>query len=265
MLALEPGAVSADAVRLIARHERTHDRLPDAVREWYLVPNVVPLRRHPNRAPVEQLPGTRWYQWSDGDYLAFLADVLDDFAATADPGWPLQFVGVAVSRDELTTWWVDPHGGDDPPVWATSATVEPAVRTLVAGTFSGFMLTWIAGHHAARHPPGIEPAWLAAPAAPVPLPVFDFLADRLGQPTEIAGTHGVNQYRYRGPDGEVRITADDFSHPTPHAAWWLSSPTADGLAQLRELLAPWDALGPEVLTSADDHAGRLRSLRGSVP
>src|SRR4051812_14214082 len=81
LLGIEPGACP-EAARMIAEHEAAHGPLPASVREWYLVPNAVPLR--PGRL-VEEWDvkrGTIWFEYSDIDNPVALASVLAEFAET---------------------------------------------------------------------------------------------------------------------------------------------------------------------------------------
>lgn len=114
--------------------------------------------------------------------------------------------------------------------------------------------------------------WLCTPATPYPVPVIDYLTDALGEPTartpsfpkprregryatDLFGDPiparpptGVTQFSFTAADGLVRLTTDNFDHPTPHAAWWVAGHTPEALDRLRGLLAPWNCFGPVVRT-----------------
>jgi hypothetical protein len=250
LLELPPGECP-DARRLIAAHEAAHGPLPASVREWYLVPNVVPLSADPARPWWGQADGSLWYRFSNMDPPRSLEQVLAEFDGSRHVAVLTENQGNFVCRVEV-------DGSDDPPVALDNSPLRAPLTDFVpVGQFSRFIWNWVRYFHACRnHPEGwdsVQPTndphaagvWACSPAAPFRPAVLDLLFDRMDADPPQLLADGVVRHRFRADAGAIRVTADHSDWPSPHAAWWAEAEDADHLAELLAPLRPWGVLGDD--------------------
>jgi hypothetical protein len=264
LLQLEPGE-SPEALRMIAEHEAQHGPLPASVREWYLVPNVVPLRLPVGQERWNRLTqlcrGTLWWDYSEGD-IASLEEVLHDFAQPVQTAVP-RGAYVINGAMNIYDWYVVPDGSDDPPVWRYCDESDPPNQwTQEAAAFSEFVSGWMMrayrddDYPLSRNCPAVvaeavlEPFpkpylngfWLRAPAEPFHPPVIDFLIENFGEPERTPRPGNVTTYTFRPARGTIRITADEPALSGGLSAWWVHAETRNRYAEFLALLLPWGTL-----------------------
>lgn len=279
LLGIEP-AVCPDAARMIAAHEATYGPLPASVREWYLVPNAVPLQFSMGYWDNEVAWGTLWHDYSNGDVILSLEQVLNDFAAT--PEQPSgNRVRIASENGVTVSWWIEAAGAGDPRVWRESSDSGDPVWDVEADCFSNFLAAWITryyqhdwapisrmsadGRAEARgyvkeHGNGL---WLRAPDESFHPPVLDFLAERFGDPHLTPRADNVTTYTWRPAGGTLRVTADEPGLTGGLSAWFLHAETPERLSQFAELLVPWGTLRDTLRADTEAARAVLNRVRGS--
>jgi hypothetical protein len=251
LLDLEPG-VCPVASRMIADHEAEFGPLPASVREWYCVPNMVPLV---SERPGDQ-EGTLWFEYSNAEPSEPLADVLGRFGRLArgrkpeDGEPPGSYVMLKVENQAVVRWWIELDESDDPAVLEDQGQpANPSYWDLLTGEFSEFARRWILFYHGQEFTPlsaryNLDPSkqsqnlvpkpnetthWLCTPATPYPVPLIDFLTDTLGEPT-------VRTPSFPKPRRESHYTTDLFGDPIPARTTTgvsqFTFPSADGLIRL---------------------------------
>ena len=137
------------------RGARCGRRLPEAVRQWYLIDAVVALQDESdwNIRVTNQL-GHLWYNFSNMDNPRSLEAVLHQFAeGRTEESWhagepPAGSVRVMVENRSRVRWYVQPAGSADPPVIVdddlNSPNEEPVHWVRVADRFSAFLFDWFA-------------------------------------------------------------------------------------------------------------------------
>lgn len=264
LLGIEPGE-DPDAARMIVAHEAEHGPLPASVREWYLVPKVVPLTTPAGHWSAAR-HGTIWFEFSNGDQVISLDQVLTAIRSSDD-----QFACVIVENQACNRWYLRLDGSDNPPVWSDNDwESNPARWAEVAPTFSDFTADWFAvfytqdwtHFHKAGWPPrtkGVDDfeksyrngLWLRSPAEPFAVPVIDLLTEQLGEAERTPRPGDVTTYTFRPDGGTVRVTADHPAHPEPLSAWWVHADTPERLAEFARLLTPWGTLRDTLRADTD--------------
>jgi hypothetical protein len=256
LLGIQP-SVSPQARKMIASWEKTQGRrLPEAVRQWYLVDRVVALRENQDEE------GHLWYDFSNMDQPVPLKTVLRQFVGRRgeEPlpwvAWSAGRVPVLVENQGVCSWYVQPDGSDDPPVVVdesyddkTSLVVE-WVR--IADRFSHFVFDWVARFYfedwtplserspypyqrtrPAREKPFLNGLWLYAPDAEALAPPFlDFLIEFFTEDSREAISQGVMQYAFHDENGRVRVTTDEYGEEDGVSAWWLHADSREALFRL---------------------------------
>lgn len=263
LLQIEPGE-SPEAARMITEHEAKHGPLPASVREWYLVPNAVPLRE------THEAVGM-----SPHHARSLMLEYTND-PSPIDLEWLLRRCATTPDRVvELTYefdghWWLLQLTGDDPPVkygWERSDWPGDSVP------FSVFLAEWFAlgslppfgtVAESRRQQPHSNGLWLRVPDEPFQPPVIDFLIDRFGEPQRTPRPGGVTTYAYRPPGGTIRVTADEPALTGGLSAWWVHADTPERLAELAELLLPWGTLRVTLRADTDPARDVLKRVRGGV-
>jgi hypothetical protein len=288
LLQLEPGE-SPEAARMIAEHEAAHGPLPAAVREWYLVPSVVPLvpspesQAHPAalHGLFTDCEGTLWCDFSNLDHPTPLASVLREFALLSG-GQTRPYVPVLLESQCAPRWWVEVNETSDPRVWSDNDNEHPDDWVVVADSFSQFLTDWFtryylldwtpcsrnsSGAQSRGVPRSLKPyangLWLRTPAEPFAPPVIDYLTDHLGEPERTPRPGEVTTYTFRPDGGTVRVTADHPSLTGGLSAWWLHAESPERLAELGRLLLPWGTLRETLRADTDPAREVLEQLRGA--
>ena len=269
LLDLEPG-VCPIVSRMIADHEAEYGPLPASVREWYCVPNMVPLERRTDPFDLRWQHGTLWFDYGNSYDCVPLPVVHDQFARLirgleSHESEPIEYMLLKVQHPQVVLWRHTLDSYPDPPVY--DGCDPHRLRTF--DRFSEFTWDWFKYYHAQectpistrenwQHEgatlapkPNENSLWLCTPATPYPIPVIDFLTEQLGEPTLRPVNDRVSQLSFATDDGLIRLTTDNLDHPNPHAAWWVAGQTPEAFGRLRDLLRPWNCFGPVVRTSAD--------------
>jgi hypothetical protein len=291
LLDLRPAASEPARQRVEACEGRYGRRLPEAVRQWYLIDDVVAL------TPAEGEEGHLWYDYSNMDHPEPLETVLRGFAGVwspnHDPEEP-QRVRVLVENQGVCSWFLELDGSDDPPVvvdeWYQWEKDSPDGQSRIlewhrtAEHFSDFLLNWFAAFYTEdwtplserdyspsrrTRPPRPKPyrngLWLFSHDDPALLPPFlDFLIEELTEDGREQVAGGVTQYRFHNDHGQVRVTTDDHREPGGVAAWWLHARSRKALLALAAPLW-WCGELRQTLRPGSDKArpvlDRLRKLR----
>jgi hypothetical protein len=263
LLQLEPSECP-EAARMIAEHEAKHGPLPASVREWYLVPKVVPLRSPDDIDARDAGVGTLWHECCPHDNIGQnyrvepLADVLRQFANVA-AGCLGPSIDVLSTYGYYTwTWVVALDGSDDPPVWLEPDRIarDGEVPKHEAATFSAFLAEQLAEFythpfndytHTPRAPEPVQACylnglWLRSPAEPFEPAVIDFLIDQFGEPDRTPRPGNVTTFTFRPEGGIIRITADEPSLGGGLSAWWVHADTSERLTELARLIVPFGTL-----------------------
>lgn len=269
--------ICPEAGRMIAEHEAAYGPLPAAVRDWYLIPNVV-VREWPAGDWLARMygqAGTLWWALSNDDPSIPLAVVLANYARlvrgeSPPEGEPTgEYLEVKRENQGNCNWWLALDGTDDPPVVRDSAhqSVDLFEWQRQANHFSEFVWRWVWYYHSVAYPARSRPLttfvrqhkpnafahWLCSSAHSYPAPVIDFLTEQLGEPTlhTLADrpAPGVVQLTYTTDSGLVRLTTDRLDHHNPHAAWWVSGDTREEYERLCDLLRPWSCFAQRVYSS----------------
>jgi hypothetical protein len=264
LLQLAPGE-SPEAACMIAEHEAEHGPLPASLREWYRVPNAVPLRQW----DWDSLSAVLWFQYGDGEVPISLPEVLDHFAQ-AQSSAAASDIHIMNGHQMECRWWVRADGSDDPPVYEDLGRDDPTEWKREADTFSQFTVDWFGGFYhwqckTGRRPlvnrPYANGLWLRTPDEPFAPPVMDFLTEQFGEPDRTPRPGEVTTYAFRPSGGTVRVTADEPSLTGGLSAWWVHAESADRLADLGRLLLPWGTLRHTLHADTDPGRKVLDSLR----
>src|SRR5262245_34956133 len=283
LLQLEPGE-SPEAARMIAEHEAAHGPLPASLREWLLVPDVLPLVMPEGAWGWEVAPGTLWFDYSNEDQVLGIAEILRGFATPSEQPRG-RFVSVIVENQAVVSWWVEVDGSEDPPVWCDNdQPEEPEQWEQVSPSFSGFVTDWITCFYQQPYTPRapnssdaradcavpfVKPyangLWLRTPADPFAPPVIDFLTEQLGEPEQTPRPGDITTYTFRPDGGTIRVTADEPSLPDGLSAWWIHAQTPERLAELGRLLLPWGTLRETLRADTEAARNVLRQIIGARP
>jgi hypothetical protein len=237
---------------------RTGRRLPEAVRQWYLVDGVVALRDDPQLPQDEQ--DHLWYDYSNADHPEPLEVVLRQFAGELEEP---NRVRVLVENQSVCSWYVELDGSEDPPVIVDESYdyrpeapegLEVQEWVKVADHFSGFVFDWIAGFYfrdytplcertynpsrrtrPPREKPYLDGLWLyASQAETVAPPYLDFLSENFTEDDRKKVADGVTQYQFHNDDGRIRVTTDSYGEEGGVSAWWLHANSEEKLFRLAE-------------------------------
>jgi hypothetical protein len=279
LLQLEP-AESPEAARMITEHESQHGPLPTSLREWYLVPDMVPLDTPEEAETSDVGPGTLWHDYLPHDmgmryHVTPLADVLYR-CANARLHEPEPLVEVLHTWGYYTwTWSVKLDGSDDPPVRVEPERIghRPGPPKERLTSFSEFAAALFAEFYLNRSDPFVEGnrgappihangLWLRTPVEPFALPVIDFLHDQFGEPERTPRPGNVTTHTFRPDGGTIRVTTDEPSLAGGLSAWWVHAETPDRLAELGRLLLPWGTLRDTLRADTDPAREVLGQLRG---
>jgi hypothetical protein len=270
LLQIEPGD-SPEALRMIAEHEAKHGTLPASVKEWYLVPNVVPLTAARRSSATRS--GTFWYEFSNQDWAESLDQVL---AAIANPrkASRRRFAQIMSENQGVVRWYLLLTKADDPPVWCDNEEEDdPRAWSEFASSLSTFTFEWFAQYYVQDftpiskyqygRPKGEDPAsvkpfvnglWLRAPDEPFQPPVIDFLIDKFGEPKVTPRPGNVSTFTFRPQGGTIRVTADEPTLSRGLSAWWIHADTPKRLEDFARLLMPWGKLSDTL--RADTNSAR---------
>src|SRR5262249_35292861 len=240
-------------------------RLPEAVRQWYLIDQVVPLQRVDNfHGFPENEENHLWYDYSNMDHPEPLDMVLQRFASELQayrPGSDTNRVRILVENQAVCSWFVQLDGSDDPPVVVDeSYDYRPnhpdGSRVLewvkVADYFSEFVFDWVADYYfrewtplserdvypgrrtrPACEKPHFNGLWLYAPCAEgLDGPSLDFLLEHFDEDRRMPVSEGVIQYQFRNKYGRLRVTSDGLSERDGISSWWLHADSEEDLFQL---------------------------------
>ena len=256
LLQLEPSECP-EAARMIAEHEAAHGPLPASMREWYLVPNVVPLQHSVEWDP-DYARGTRWFDTTGGNRPTSLDSLLDRLVyAVADSEFP--YVG-ALSMGGIAGcggWNIHITGSDDPPVLHDIDGAEYVEdMSPWTDTFSEFVFLSVCApslsNHAKllpqKHSNGL---WLRTPSEPFTPAVIDYLTEQLGEPERTPRPGNVTTYTFRSPNNTVRVTADEPELVGALSAWWVHADTLERLADLARLIIPFGTLRDTLRADTD--------------
>jgi hypothetical protein len=269
---------------MIEKHETEHGPLPASVREWYLVPNVVPLGMPQNRWAAVG-PGTLWYDFSNQDRPATLEQVL---AAVASPlkANRRRFARIMVENQGVVRWHLLLNKVADPPVWGDTRPDDPRAWAEVAPSFSAFLSDWFARFYVEdwtpisgqgvgggdgevawdvaifASKPHINGLWLRTPDEPFQPPVIDFLTDHFGEPERTPRAGNVTTHTFHPSGGTIRVTADHPALTGGLSAWWVHADTPERLAEFATLLRPWGTLRDSLRADTDAARAVLQHVRG---
>jgi hypothetical protein len=274
LLGIEPG-VSPAAKRMIAKHEKRHGPLPASVREWYLVPNVVPLRGSKAPYPAGEY-GTLWFDNSFGDRPSSLEAVLKGFADARNYFEVYPFIQVLSERGfaSVGSWLIKLTGSDDPQVFYDPEGTEYTDQwNEWCDTFSEFVALSICvpcWSETGPDQPRAEPIllthrnglWLRTPAEPFQSPVIDFLTDQFGEPERTPRPGHVTTYTFRPEGGTIRITADEPALTGGLSAWWIHAEARERLAEFARLLRVWGTLRQTLRADTEAARAVLQSTFG---
>jgi hypothetical protein len=267
---------------MIAEHEAQHGPLPGSVKEWYLVPKVVPLQNDDGEIGWPFGVETLWQQFSNFDKPGPLADVLDGIANPEDEV-AQRYTKFLAENQGVVRWWFEHDGSDDPPVWVDNDDPGIPAHWTLDSRFSDFVFGWFATfgfdtdwrlihepdvpallnltpERAIIHANGL---WLRTPDEPFHPPVIDFLIDQFGEPHVTPRAGNVSTYTWRPNGGTIRVTADEPTLVGGLSAWWVHAESPERLAEFAKLLLPWGTLRETL--RADTEAARdvLNRVRGS--
>ena len=276
LLGIEPGECP-EAARMIAEHEAQHGPLPASLREWYLVPNVVLLRRRPANwlDQWELNSGLVWWEYSNQDPPTPLPHVLEQFTQLYERS-DFPAVCVLCENQGVVSWWVEINGSDDPPVWVDNDQPDDErAWDLDARRFSDFISNWISGFYdwqcdpkrlwlkpARGNSPHANRLWLRASDEPFQPPVIDFLTERFGEPERTARPGDVTTHTFRPEGGTIRVTADEPTLTGGLSAWWIHADTRERLAEFAMLLLPWGTLRDTLRADTDPARAVLNEVQG---
>jgi hypothetical protein len=245
---------------------RSGQRLPESVRQWYLIDGVVFLR--PDNDWRERVRNQRdylWYDYSNMDLPESLEAVLRQFESGRTEGHeqderrpPAGSVRVMVENQGVCSWYIQPDGSDDPPVIVDAEYDHQTEQVIhwvrVADRFSAFIFDWFADYYyedwtplSERNPypdrrtrPPRENLyrnglWLYAPhAEAVAPPSLDYLMENLTEDAHRPIADDVMQYHFRKDNGRLRVTTDRYGEGGGASAWWLHAGSEEGLYRLAE-------------------------------
>jgi hypothetical protein len=263
LLGLQP-QTSSEALAMIEVLEQGGRRLPESVRQWYLIENVVSLPGTVGdwRGNEANEANHLWYDYSNQDHPQPLAVVLEQFrqvGPTTEGKSEPKRVRVLVENQAVCSWYLQLDDTDDPPVVVDEAYFPSSPEgekikewVQVAPHFSDFIFDWFAGNYfhswtpyseAVGDGPGLRRTrpnkpylnglWLFAPnAEPLAPPHLDFLLEQFTEEARRQLADGVEQYDFRNADGRLRVTTDRYGEPDGVSAWWLHADTEEGLFQL---------------------------------
>jgi hypothetical protein len=221
-------------------------RLPEAVRQWYLLDGVVEL----------------WDDYSNMDGPEPLDAILRQLAQEGEgrsPWWAADRLWVLCENQGCWLWFVLLDGSDDPPVFLDAyydhrqndSAGEPPPEK-VADRFSDFLFDWFARFYfmewtplserslyppqrtrRPREKPYRNGLWLYAPDAETLLPPYlDYLIDSFAEESRREVASGVVQHCFRDDHGHIRVTTDDCREEGGVSAWWLDAGSVDHLLRL---------------------------------
>jgi hypothetical protein len=259
LLDLQPQE-SVQAREMIEACEVRSGRLPEAVRQWYLIDRIVALRHDADwyvRARNQR--DYLWYDYSNMDWPESLETVLQQFVGEPaemhgrEEGRPAGSVRIMMENQGVCRWYVQPDGNDGPPVIVDAdydfqtKKVAPWVR--VADHFSAFVFDWFARFyfeewtplsecgpdadglsrsHAQK--PYLNGLWLYAPhAEAVAPPHLDFLIEQFDEDYRRRVGGGAMQYGFSHANGRIRVTTDEPGEEGGVSAWWLHADSAEHL------------------------------------
>jgi hypothetical protein len=163
---------SVEARAMIEAWESRHGRrLLEAVRQWYLIENLVALQEHRGDWPRQNAADHLWYDYSNEDQPEPLEQIPRQFAQEYGeglPSWGPDRVRVLVENQGVCSWFIQPDGSDDPPVvvdeyydYHPAHPEESKVLewVKVADHFSDFVFDWFAGYYYRDWPSGNWPGY----------------------------------------------------------------------------------------------------------
>jgi hypothetical protein len=272
LLDLEPKESARAREMIDVSEARMGRRLPEAVRQWYLIDGVVALPDEANwRERIESQRNHLWYDYSNMDSPMPLGWVLRHFEnrETINPNGeiPVRVVHVMSENQAVCNWFVQVDGSDDPPVVVDEDynfdTKQVVSWVRVADRFSVFVFDWF-GHYyyknwtplsehdddprrrtpPAREKPYLNGLWLYAPEAePLPPPCLDYFIENLNEGPRRQIADGVMQYLFQDGDARLRVTTDPYGEEGGVSAWWLHAASDKGLLRLAERVARWAGIG----------------------
>ena len=282
LLLLEPRECP-EAARMIAEHETAHAQLPGSVREWYTVPNIVPLAEKVGVRTWRLRPGTIWYTFSNQDQVPTLSRVLNRFVDRTSPVTN-RFVQFLCENQGVVRWWFERTPADDPPVWVDNDVPEdPNSWAIESERFTEFVFKWFSSYgFVSNNPQVIEPEvaellgvkpeqlashlnglWLRTPADPFEPAAIDYLTEAFDEPERTPRPGNVTTYTFRPPGGTVRVTADEPGLGGALSAWWVHAETPERLAELGRIISPFGTLRETLRADTEPARAMLNALRGS--
>ncbi len=260
---------SAQARELIeACERRCRQRLPEAVRQWYLLEGVVAL----------------WHDYSNMDLPEPLDAVLRQFAQEGEgryPWWAADRLWVMGENQGCCWWFVRLDGTDDPPVFVDADYDHRATDTeglppaeKVADCFSDFVFDWMTRFYCegwtplserspypdqrtrpAGEKPYLDGLWLYAPQAEALAPPYlDYLIENFAEDSREEIADRLTQHRFHDEHGSIRVTTDDCREEGGVSAWWLHADSQESLFRLASK-AWWCCDLPATLRSWSEVAG----------
>jgi hypothetical protein len=273
LLGIQPPA-SPQARDMIEACERLRGgRLPESVRQWYLLEGVVALREDQGEE------GHLWFDFSNMDHPEPLTAVLRQFAGAGRDGAPpgaTDRVCILVENQAVCSWFLQPDGGDDPPVVVDEHFDGSRVLrwVQVADRFSDFVFDWVADHYfrawtpiserssysdlrlrPPREKPYLNGLWLYAPdAEALAPPHLDYLLENFAAESRQEVAPGMTQHRFHDEHGDIRVTTDDYGEAGGVSAWWLHAPSQEDLFRLAKKVW-WGCRLPATLRHRTEVAG----------
>jgi hypothetical protein len=206
-------AVSKERAELVRKREdEIGFRLPESVREWYLLDDAEGLL----------------HRYSNSDYLVPLAEL-----GKEEPDWygegPRDFVAKGLlffmaENQGVCDWAVKLGTGPDPAVVVQVDTAPNEVWLPCADRFSTFMYCQVWDNTMGRFR-------IMAHEPEVSSKVLRGMGERFEEQPRTYGWPGQANYRYQATEGRVLIHQEHTN-----AEWWLASTTRAELAQLLELV-----------------------------
>jgi hypothetical protein len=260
-------AESAQAREMIeACERRCGRRLPESVRQWYLVEGVVALHYDADwHAPASSQKSYLWYDYSNMDLPESVEAVLGQFAdgrtqaseeEYGPPAAPAGSVPVMLENSGACRWYVQPNGSADPPVIVDETYDFQAKQVVlwkrVADCFSAFVFDWFARFYqqdwiplSGRSPytqqrtrpegdkPYLNGLWLyASKGEAVAPPYIDYLIESFAEDSREEVAAGVMQHCFHDEHGRLRVTTDGPREEGGVSAWWLHAGSEEDLFRL---------------------------------
>jgi hypothetical protein len=276
-------AISKAAVRRIEKSEkRCGQRLPAAVRDWYVREKVVPLTRIPRS---QEEFGYLWHDYSNDDHPVALEDVLAAFEEVV-AGDAEKFVEVLIENQGCAYWFFEVDDSDDPPVWVRPEREDGDSQELENAHFSDFTFGWMSRYSAEDWTPTRlvdgRPSWLAGETNPDPKPhanglwlrspregvllppYIDQLVDQMEEGPRQEWEGRLTTYHFRTDTARLRVTTDHWDTPGGRSAWWLHGDSGKALAEMARRVWHVGTLAETLRCGTEEGKAVLERLRGGA-